>query len=78
MPGRGRGSRGSRGLAGTAAEGEARSWRAAELGLEIKELIGQHAPEKLDSLPSLLQKWAGREQQLLDKVKAKYSPAPQS
>ena len=59
-------------------EREARSWRAAELGLEIKNLIAQHAPEKLDGVPSLLQKWAGREQQLLDKVNAKYSPAPQS
>jgi hypothetical protein len=60
-------------------EREARSWRAAEMGSEIKKLIAQHAPEKLDGVSLLLQKWAGREQQLLDKVKAKYSPAtPQS
>ena len=64
---------GRRGLAGTAAEGEASSWRAAELAAEIKELIARHAPEKLDGVPALLKKHAGREEELLQKVKAKYS-----
>ena len=64
---------GRRGLAGTAAEGEASSWRAAQLAAEIKELIARHAPEKLDGVPTLLKKHAGREQELLQKVKAKYS-----
>ena len=66
---------GRRGLAGTAAEGEASSWRAAELAAEIKELIARHAPEKLDGVPALLKKHAGREAELLQKVKAKYSSA---
>ena len=66
---------GRRGLAGTAAEGEASSWRAAQLAAEIKELIARHAPEKLDGVPALLKKHAGREQELLQKVKAKYSSA---
>ena len=64
---------GRRGLAGTAAEGEASSWRAAELAAEIKELIARHAPEKLDGVPALLKKHAGHEEELLQKVKAKYS-----
>ena len=78
---RGGGSRGGpsrggrRGLAGTAAEGEASSWRAAQLAAEIKELIARHAPEKLDGVPALLKKHAGREEELLQKVKAKYSSA---
>ena len=66
---------GRRGLAGTAAEGEASSWRAAQLAAEIKELIARHAPAKLDGVPALLKKHAGREEELLQKVKAKYSSA---
>ena len=66
---------GARGLTGTATEGEAASWRAAQLAAEIKELIARHAPEKLDGVPALLKKHAGREQELLKAVKAKYTSA---
>ena len=39
---------------------------------KIEELYAKHNPEKLDSVPQLMAKYKGMEQELLDSVKEKY------
>lgn len=50
--------------------------KAADKDATIEEqltaIYQEHKPEKVDSVPDLLKKYAGAEQKLLDSVKAKY------
>jgi hypothetical protein len=39
----------------------------------LLDIYRQYCPEKLGNVPSLLQQFAGREELLLKKVKAKYN-----
>ena len=40
--------------------------------MKIEELYAKHNPEKLDSVPQLMAKYKGMEQELLDSIKEKY------
>ena len=42
---------------------------------QLKQLLGALAPDKLANAPMLLQKWEGREAELLAKIKDKYGCA---
>jgi hypothetical protein len=63
-------------LVDTVANREAGSWRAAEAAVAVRDLVARHAPDKLEGVPSLLRKWKGKEDQLLEQVRRKYEPPP--
>ena len=39
---------------------------------ELEQILGRYSPRKLRNIPSLLEKYRGREKELIKKVRAKY------
>ena len=48
--------------------------RPSDIPTELRAIYREHCPEKLCKIPELLNKFSGREAELLRKVKAKYMP----
>jgi hypothetical protein len=48
------------------------SWDVARYEAAIAQLYGEHNPEKVDTVPSLLAKYQGHEEELLVRIKEKY------
>ena len=63
-------------LPGTSLSRNSTSPRSKQVEMEVRGILSQHAPDKLHNVGSLLNKYKGRENVLLDKVKQKYKPSP--
>ena len=56
---------------------ELRSQEGSSAVQEIKKIYAEHNPDGLSKVPALLEKYSGREEELLSKVKEKYVSPPE-